>query len=1028
MSRKHRLRHALSRMDQRALRIMARHTFLFSLLCLAWLVIRSGRKPSRLRYPCQQFAAAQSSWLIAGVAAPAILPAPYVVARGDGESAWGSLGQRIRLVLALVLALLLFASSSWFASGGVGGGKSPSQLAAAAAALRISSQAAGAPGSSDVYLAQGIAANRVDLGVAELIAVMAGGGKHFYRSSQARPDCGPDGIIGSADIVVLKVNAEWQERGQTSTDVVKGLVGAIVAHPDGFTGEVVIADNGQWTTSFMDSADGNNAYDTTQSFADVAAMYAGAHRVSVRDWTLTRNNSVEEFGSGDYTDGYVIEGDHPINYPKFTTDYNTHISMRWGIWNGSAYDNSSLKLLNVPVLKTHSWAGVTASCKNFMGFWSTALLPTDPHGPMIYQGYMGQALAYGRFPDLNIIDASWANASTSGPSTPYGASTYLGVLVASNDPVAADYTAGKHVLYPVSGYGRHDPDNGNGSSVSGGAPYNAFHQMLTNTQGVLQAAGHTANMSDVEINIFTEEALRVSSCSPNQAVNQGPVHLVLGGTGLRADSVVKLERSGQTAITAASVQARSSHQLECDFDLGAASTGSWDVVVTNPDASTVRLAGVLRIYQETSRLYFAEGYTGPGFQEYLCLGNAGDGTAHATINYLFNDGTSGGQGIEMAPASRATLDVNSGAGPYREVSTIVRSDAPLMAERPMYFNYAGIWTGGHDAAGAASPQTDWYFAEGCTRAGFEEWICVLNPGDTVAHLGFHFQTSSQGEVDRLGLTVAAHARATFKVNDVLGPDYEASMWLNSDVPVVAERPMYFAYSGMEGLQRDGGHDVVGATALATSYFFAEGTTRPGFEEWLTLQNPQSAPVTIDAQYQGSDGSVISKTYAVAARSRRTVYVAGEVGAGKDVSVALSCASPFLAERPLYFIYSGYGANWTGGHCVIGATSAGTDWWLTEGCTLPGFHEYICVQNPGDTASTVRLRFFSQEQGELPPQQHTIPPHSRSTVMVNIDAGSGLQLSTRVTVTSGPAIVVERPMYFDYMGLMGGHDIVGMRLI
>lgn len=1028
MSFKHRLRHALSRMDQRALRVMARHTFLFSLLCLAWLAFRSGRKPSRLRYPCQQFAAAQSSWLIAGVAAPALLPAPYAVGRGAGESAWGNLGQRVRLILALVMALLMFATYGWFASGSEGGGKKPGQLAAAAAALRISSQAASAPGSSDVYLAQGIAADHVDVGVAELIAVMAGGGKHFYRSSQARPDCGPDGIIGPSDIVVLKVNAEWQERGQTSTDVVKGLVGAIVAHPDGFNGEVVIADNGQWTTSFMDSANGNNAYDTTQSFADAAAMYAGAHRVSVRDWTLTRNNSVEEFGSGDLSDGYVIEGDHPINYPKFTTDYGTHISMRWGIWNGSAYDNGSLKLLNVPVLKTHSWAGVTASCKNFMGFWSTALLPTDPHSPMIYQGYMGQALSYGRFPDMNIIDASWANASTSGPSTPYGSATYLGVLVASTDPVAADYTAGKHVLYPVSGYGRHDPDSSNGAAVSGGAPYNAFHQMLTSTQGVLQAAGHTANMNDAAINIFTEEALSLASCSPNQAVNQGPVHLVLTGTGLRADSTIVLERAGQSSITAASVQARSAHQLECDIELGAAAAGAWDVVITNPDTSIVSLAGALRIYQEASRLYFAEGYTGPGFQEYLCLGNASAVTAHTTINYLFSDGTRGGQGIEMAPSTRTTIDVNSGAGPYREVSTVVRSDAPLQAERPMYFNYAGIWTGGHDAAGVPTPQPDWYFAEGCTRAGFDEWICVLNPGDTAARLDFHFQTSSQGQVDRLGITVAAHSRATFKVNDLLGPDYETSLWLHSDVPVVAERPMYFDYSGMEGLHRDGGHDVAGATALATSYFFAEGTTRPGFEEWLTLQNPQAAAITVHAQYQGSDGSVLAKSYPVAARSRRTVYVAGEVGGGRDISVALSCASPFLAERPLYFFYSGYGASWTGGHCVIGATNAGTDWWLTEGCTLPGFHEYICLENPGDTASTVRLRFFSQEQGELPARQYTIQPHSRYTVMVNIDAGSGLQLSTRVTVIAGPAIVVERPMYFDYAGWTGGHDIVGMRLI
>jgi len=1029
MTLKHRIRHKLSHLDQGALRVMARHTFLFSFLCLLWLVLRSGRKPSRLRYPCQQFAAAQSSWLIAAVAAPAALPAPFAVKRGLGDSAWGEPKQRIRLLLAIVLAMFIFLAHGWLAANNMEQGpRSTKEMAAAAAALVISPHAASAGNASDVFVNQNIPQEQVPQGVANLLAVMGGGGTHFYRSPQARPDCGLDGIIGPADVVVIKVNAEWQDRGMTSTDVVKGLVEAIVSHPDGFTGEVVIADNGQWTTSFMDSPDRNNAYNHGQSFADVAAMYAGSHRVSVRDWTPVRNNSVVEFSLGDYGDGYVEESDHPINYPKFTTDYGTRISMRNGIWNGASYDNSALKLLNVPVLKTHNWAGVTASCKHFMGFWSTALLGYDPHGPMIYEGVMGQALAYGRFPDMNIIDATWSNASTSGPGTSYDAATYTGVLLASHDPVAVDYVAGKRVLLPVSGYERHDPDSTNGAIVSGGAPSNAFRQMLATTQGVLNAAGYQATMDENRINIFTEEPLALTSLDPKQGVNQGPVHLVLAGTGLRSDSVVQLERVGQPTLAASTVQAQGSHNLACDFELGTAAAGSWDVVVTNPGPSTVRLSGAFQIYQEASRLYFAEGYTGPGFQEYLCLGNPGTGTAHSTINYRFNDGSLGGQGVVLGPESRATVDVNSGAGAGREVSTVVRSDVALVVERPMYFNYAGVWSGGHDAQGVPSPQQDWYFAEGCTRVGFDEWICVLNPNNTPANLSFHFQTSGQGQVDRLGRSVPAHARATFKVNDLLGPDYETSLWLHADVPVVAERPMYFDYSGMAGVHWDGGHDVVGASSLSTAYYFAEGTTRAGFEEWLTLQNPQDAAIDISAEYQGSDRSVITHNYRVEAKSRRTVYVANEVGSGKDVSVKLASGPPFLAERPLYFQYSGYGASWTGGHCVIGATTAGADWWLAEGCTLAGFHEYLCLQNPGDSSATIRLRYFSQEQGELPSKQRVIPAHSRATVMVNLDAGSGFQLSTRVTVLSGPAIVVERPMYFDYQGWTGGHDIVGMRLI
>ncbi|MDY6794089.1 MAG: hypothetical protein SWK76_02225, partial [Actinomycetota bacterium] len=42
------------------------------------------------------------------------------------------------------------------------------------------------------------------------------------------------------------------------------------------------------------------------------------------------------------------------------------------------------------------------------------------------------------------------------------------------------------------------------------------------------------------------------------------------------------------------------------------------------------------------------------------------------------------------------------------------------------------WPGGHDSPGVTSPSERWYFAEGCTRSGFDTWLCVANPGDDTA--------------------------------------------------------------------------------------------------------------------------------------------------------------------------------------------------------------------------------------------------------------------------------------------------------
>ena len=52
----------------------------------------------------------------------------------------------------------------------------------------------------------------------------------------------------------------------------------------------------------------------------------------------------------------------------------------------------------------------------------------------------------------------------------------------------------------------------------------------------------------------------------------------------------------------------------------------------------------------------------------------------------------------------------------------------------------------------------------------------------------------------------------------------------------------------------GGHDVMGVRHSPVTYFFPEGTTRSGFEEWLTLQNPGAAEITVNASYQLGEAS------------------------------------------------------------------------------------------------------------------------------------------------------------------------------
>jgi hypothetical protein len=171
---------------------------------------------------------------------------------------------------------------------------------------------------------------------------------------------------------------------------------------------------------------------------------------------------------------------------------------------------------------------------------------------------------------------------------------------------------------------------------------------------------------------------------------------------------------------------------------------------------------------------------------------------------MFEDGSVQTQELSLGPASRATVRVNGVVEPGKDFSTFVASDKPIVAERPMYFNYQGKWTGGHDVVGAPRPASAYYFSEGCTASGFDEWLCIMNPSgqDTVAHITYICADGSWQEHD---VAVGASSRSTIYVNRDVGWGKGVSTIIRADSPIVAERPMYFNY----GWRWTGGHNAIG---------------------------------------------------------------------------------------------------------------------------------------------------------------------------------------------------------------------------
>jgi hypothetical protein len=90
------------------------------------------------------------------------------------------------------------------------------------------------------------------VGVDALLHQLSQNGEKFYKSLQNGVLCGPNGLVATNDVVMLKVNAQWKCRGGTNTDMLRGLIHRILQHPDGFNGEVVIFENGQGRPAAFD--------------------------------------------------------------------------------------------------------------------------------------------------------------------------------------------------------------------------------------------------------------------------------------------------------------------------------------------------------------------------------------------------------------------------------------------------------------------------------------------------------------------------------------------------------------------------------------------------------------------------------------------------------------------------------------------------------------------------------------------------------------------------------------------------------
>jgi len=218
--------------------------------------------------------------------------------------------------------------------------------------------------------------------------------------------------------------------------------------------------------------------------------------------------------------------------------------------------------------------------------------------------------------------------------------------------------------------------------------------------------------------------------------------------------------------------------------------------------------------------------------------------------------------------------------------------------------------------------------------------------------------------------------------------------VSSDTPIVAERTVY-------GNNRCWAHNSIGVPTAKQTWYLAEGSTGPGMETWVTVQNPNRTAATVSLSFQTDRGLVGGPRALLPASSRRSFNLSSYVPNYWGVSTKVDSDAPVVAERSVY----GNNRTWATGS--VGAPLPATRWFLAEGSTGAGMQTYILVQNPKHPTANCHVDYMTPS-GMVAGPNFTVGAGSRQTIHA-ADTVNG-EASLSAVVTSDVPVVVERSMY------------------
>ena len=334
------------------------------------------------------------------------------------------------------------------------------------------------------------------------------------------------------------------------------------------------------------------------------------------------------------------------------------------------------------------------------------------------------------------------------------------------------------------------------------------------------------------------------------------------------------------------------------------------------------------------------------------------------------------------------------------------TDATLDADGDGVDNHTEFLARSHPKALASATRL---FAEGVGGAFFDTVVSVFNPGAVAADVVVRFLAAAGTSTSRT-LRLAAYER-TDLASCCIGTleATEFAVVVESNVPVVADRRVTW-----DRVTAYGSHASTAVQAPATTWYFAEGATIGGLQTFLLLQNPGVTDGSATIEFLLADGTPATRTVAVPAASRRTVWVNQE-GSPLDraeFAIIVRTSVPMVAERAMYRDTSAQ--MFAAGTNAVGVTAPAVHWSFAEGTTRGGFDTFVLVANPSDAPVVITARFEGAGPAGVPVsvmRTYALEPRRRLTIWVDEAAAPLADAEFSTTISATAPIVAERAMWW-----------------